>query len=470
MVIDLLCFGSAFVLIFSIVHTSPTSIGRVTREDQARFSSDGGGCPRTNCTSNGSGSSSSQGSAPGNLSNIQGPPGGPGTIGTRAPVSPSTNLTAAGNMTASRYSLCLPPNPTCTHYYYGGSYLSSAPNYTQSSGNAVQIMYVSIFIPSPPPLYGDYYSELLSTFDNLGWYDQIGVTDNYIQTGGDPNDTWAITWDQVDYQGGPCPITTHSHAGATYYQGLQPYSWYTFFMYLSGTHLEFRVYPGAGNMNGTPTWQDNSGHLDSATSFETNHQDTCAGTNYFAFTLFQEVQYLNNGGTVPPWNFFFGYTTVAWWTSGGWSDTGIPNSDFDATCLLQYCPAPPQSYYYLYYNGPTGRIAEVANLAFREYFTYDTFTEIRGITTSESGADTAQGPYCPAYSCSVNFACNAPTSWGNSYATTGSISSFYSAALYWNFTAPSGAIPGLYDVVCTSAITSFSPQQWSTFEFYVNVI
>jgi hypothetical protein len=350
------------------------------------------------------------------------------------------------------------------HYWYSGDYVGT--NYTAT--HVVKMMYTSIFVPSAPTLGNEYYFELLSAFDNLGYYDQVGLMANKA------SDSWNIVWANLYY------ASSGGHSGCgyggnwSYTSSLSLYSWYTFFMYLNGTGIVFRVYGGAENVNGTSYW--NWSRPDPASTFELGSY-VCryeGGSPGLSFTNFQEVYNLTNGQYTPLWEFYFGYTTIAWW--GGnptWAYTGIQNSAFSASCNAApgySCPTPNSYYILVYYDGTSGRILTIANQVFREYFTYDTVYITPGNSNHQLGADTAQGPYCPSFSCSMTASCTFPFSWTGTIQFSNSYISSTNAPLYWNISVPSGASAGNFQSVCTST-ASISPQsnEWTTFYWYVTV-
>ncbi|MCI4320681.1 MAG: hypothetical protein L3K05_00005 [Thermoplasmata archaeon] len=329
-------------------------------------------------------------------------------------------------------------------------------------------MYTSLWIPSSPTNVGDVYIETLNAFDNAGYYDQVGITSYTNGTGTNPNSTWAITWDQVNYQGGSAGCGTSGTAKATWYQGLTQWTWYTFFMYLSGTHLEFRVYNGSENMNGTPLYANNSGVSDSASGFVTTSSATCSGSSYYNMANYQEVHHLANGLSIPTDDFFFGYTTLAWWAGTSWTDAGLPNSAFSQTCMGSSCPTLVQSYYFLYYGGSTARILEIANLPFRIYFTYDTGTISTNSAFNVQGTEAAQGSYCNGGStfCPTLTNCyfpNSGTNWAGSCAT----GTHVPEPIYYNTNSTSTL--GTWHGVILLYMTATSPYEWSYFYFYITV-
>ena len=164
-------------------------------------------------------------------------------------------------------------------------------------------------------------------------------------------------------------------------------------MQSSGTHLEFRVYNGSENMNGTPLYADNN-IADSASGFFTSSSATCSGSSYYNMANYQEVHHLANGLSIPTDDFFFGYTTLAWYGGTSWVDTGLPNSAFSQTCFGTSCPTLVQSYYFLYYGGSSARILEIANEPFRDYFTSDLGSVTTGGHFAAAGTEAAQGSDC----------------------------------------------------------------------------
>jgi hypothetical protein len=410
-----------------------------------------------------------------NASPNEPPPGAPGATYTLVPNSTVTNATAprdfldptpqggSASPAAPIHADARPATMWNTHYYYAGLYGG-----TDYSGNTVRLMYTSLWIPSSPTNVGDVYIETLNAFDTAGYYDQVGITSYTNGTGTNPNSTWAITWDQVNYQGGSAGCGNTAIAKATWYQGLTQWSWYTFFMYLSGTHLEFRVYNGSQSMNGTPLYANNSGVSDSASGFYTTSTTPCNGKNYYGMTVYQEVHHLATGLSMPTDDFFFGYTTIAWWSGSAWVYAGIPNSAFSTTCQETSCPIPEWNYETLYYGGSSGRIFEIVNIPFRIYFTYDTGSIATNSPFHVQGTEASQGPYCnygTGY-CPTTTSCyfpNSGTNWAGSCATGTGVPE----PIYYNTTSTSAT--GTFHGVIQLTMTDNTPYPWSFFYFYITV-
>jgi hypothetical protein len=369
-----------------------------------------------------------------------------------------TFVTDSALPSGSRQDGGFQPNVYSNHYWYTADYNST--NFTTS--HAVQIAYMSIFLPSAQPDSGDVYFELLNSADNLGDFDQIGVAAD--------SGTWEVIWANVWYgPGGICGT------GGTYGTALSlhEWTWYTFFMYLSGSSLQFRVYNGSANMNGTPYWTHSVS--DSAYTFEINTTYPCKNApsgQYGSFDPFQEVYDVGAWGQHwPAWDFYYGYTTIAWWGSGSWTDTGIPNSAYyDAGCSpSNTCPVPPQSYHWVYYNGASGRILTVANQVFREYFTSNVGSVYAGHTYYNNGSDTAQGSYCTGLKCIQSLATSLPSGWGGG---AGGQGKYIPSTSYIDFYAspPSGTSPGLYILNCTVYVVSTTPYEETSYFFYLTVL
>lgn len=372
------------------------------------------------------------------------------------------NAGLGGNDSAS--STALTTDLYRNHYYYAGIYNSNATNYTSS--NAVQIAYTSIFLPSAPSAYGDNYVELLSVFDKLGYYDQLGLTPVY---GGG----WEISYEQGWYgtNNGVTSCGQVGHYGIVAFHPLQTWVWYTFFLYLSGSHIEFRVYNGSGQMNGTPYWANNTNYPDVASTFEITQTYTCldSGPGWFSFTDYQEAYDVWYGQDVPRWNFFFGYTTVAWYAGSGWTYAGILNQAYSQSCLGTSCPTPPQGYYLVYNGGPTSRILTIANLALRMYFGLGGSGTINpGQTFYDNGTTADQGPYCSGTRCYETDGCDWLSGWSGSIGGGGNYMPT-TVPISFQTTPPIGTSAGLYLVNCTETITTFSPFQFSSFYFYITV-
>jgi hypothetical protein len=249
---------------------------------------------------------------------------------------------------------------------------------------------------------------------------------------------------------------------------LVPWSWYTFFMYLSGTQLEFRVYNGSGNMNGTPYWTHSV--ADTAASFETTATYSCkgGGPGWTSLTPYEEVFIVTNGQHVPEWDFYFGYTSAAWWGSGSWTFAGVPNRDFAASCYTSPCPTQPHTYAIVYYNGAAGRILTLANLAFREYFSADEGYISAGGNFSISGSNTAQGSYCSGTKCQVSLSCTWPSGWAGGLSGQGKYVGVNADMTFYTV-PPVGTAAGLYKVPCPVVEITTTPWESTTFVFYIHV-
>lgn len=344
---------------------------------------------------------------------------------------------------------------------YGGT------NYTQSHN--VQVEYTSVFLPSSGPHYGDAYFLLLSDFDSLGYYDQLGVASCYGSACGGSGDYWTINYSQ----GWSTSTAACAYAGNlnNLAYNLGQFGWYTFVMYLSGTNLVFKAYSGDGVMNGSTIWSQSFG--DSASSFEVGGTFTGCHGGYdhstgYSFTVYQEVHNIGTGNTmsVPQWDFWFDQTNVAWWGSGSWNIVGISDSTWTNWCVhtpAGTCPTPPHGYVIADYN----RYVAIANEALWLDWSANAYSFAPGGGFSQVGTEQALGSYCPNNSCTVSMTCGVPSGWsgGGSYSTP------LSNWLYDGYSAysPTTASAGNYYPGCDITLSSSSPNEYTTFVWYITV-
>jgi hypothetical protein len=382
--------------------------------------------------------------------------------------------------------------PTSTYW------LESTYTGTNQTGGAtpIQIVYTSLQVPSSAPASGDQYVLALSVFDSNSYFDQIGLASDYGCTGcGNSQNSWTIFWEQGDY-GTSQNVTgcgwggSHSRDAAPFGQiGLSVFGSYTFFMYLSDTNLEFRVYNGTGVMNGTPYWSHSI--TDSATTFEwTNLYHTCSGGTYgsgtYSASLFEEVDYVHAGPggsagqDVPQWNFNFSMSSWASWGSSSWVIRGVPDSQYEGPTELYLSIAPTIPHSYYIDQSHSARSQMIANEAMGIVYTFDTFTLAVGANYNATGKLPSDGwgnsygyqpwsDYCLNNTCDLSFTCTAPS--GLSILTAGATSPTVSAYVWDDVKATSSAVVGnLYFQGCTATITnSPSYDEYTTFIFYITI-
>jgi hypothetical protein len=393
-----------------------------------------------------------------------------------APDATLPGVLPAGNHSAGMLSpvkASARPASWTTHYWYAASYTGT--NYTQS--HTVQILYTSIQVPGSEPAAGDDYNVLLSAFDSLGYYDQVGLTD-YT---GNPYNTWAVNWNEVSYGGGTCG---GGIAGAGYYTGLQLDQLYTFLMYLTGSNLVFKVYLGVG-FNTTPVWTYTTPNT--ASTFETDasygycNGDPNRHQGWYSLTNYIEIHSLSSGMSASPWNWWFEYTNAAWWGGSTWTVAGLPDSSYGKTCMGSSCPTEAQTYYMVFYSGGgTNRWMTIADEAYEYWDGVIDFTVAPGGTAHDTGYTSGDGSYCTGTVCPIALTgsgvgplgktdCNWPSGWAGSFTfQTGYIvGSSYTADFYAY--PPSTASAGLYIVTCEVAVTANSPSQWTSHEFFITV-
>jgi hypothetical protein len=356
--------------------------------------------------------------------NCSTPLSGPPMDGPRTSGKPGATLTDA-----SRSSGAHPAG-------WGGSgeyFLKSV--YQGSTVNSMQVVYTSIFIPGSGTASGDKYFLLLNDMDSSGWWDQIGLSSEYgCGSCLNPYPTWTIAYEQgYAPSGGVCGGAWNDQglaATPTGMQGLSTNSWYTFLMYVSGVNLVWEVYSGAGNMNGTAVWTAQS--ADTATFFALSSSSFACNGNGGASTVpanevFEEVYNVGSGYSqpVPRWDFPFLQTTVAVYSGGGWSYTGLPDSDFQpgVGCTGSSCSPPPYSSglgYVVDYSEQANEMI-VANegttldFPYQAYNigTYSSYTAT-GYAPAIGKSGTYDSPYysnfCGTNTCTTNsFSCSVPS-------------------------------------------------------------
>jgi len=146
---------------------------------------------------------------------------------------------------------------------------------------------------------------LLSAWDNLGSYDQVGIA----MYGGT---TWTVSTGWSDY----CFANPQDDPVASTLAEGQAY---VFRMTLGGGFLTFTVLTDYGAMVYTRS------HATTATSFFITAIYACGGQIYNSFTNYEEVWKLSSDQPVPSWSFFFYQTKVSGVPSTSWSELKVGN-------------------------------------------------------------------------------------------------------------------------------------------------
>ena len=345
-------------------------------------------------------------------------------------------------------------------------------------------IWTSIGIPSSGPVDGDEYAVLLDTLDSDGYLDQIGVSSDYgcgADNGCvDPYDTWTIAWEKGTYGssggGSNCgsgPGTVYSRS-AYEQPGLTPETWYTFFMNLAGGHLNFFVYEGQDSFN-NEVW--NYSVVDPATYFQivpeaSNCYGAPEGDGYFyGMTLQEENDIIDSSiQDFPRWDFSYLDTTI--YTPAGEDTLIIPDSEFDTSG-----PTPASGYLWDFSLGPD--TIRAANEAFGISFPKDAYTITAGgagFSTSGQlfpvGAQSYKGTddYCVVNSCQVTYTGTCESGWSCTFSSYDAVPTSYQPGSWiFSASAPGSAAPGLYYLGVSDTMTSTSPEQYTSFIFYVMV-
>lgn len=174
------------------------------------------------------------------------------------------------------------PPTVISHWYAGSAYPSTQPNISAREVS-VQLTVPSANITSEK---NQFYYVLLSVWDNIGSYDQIGISNTF--------GVWGFTYSFTDY------------CAQNYYYNpdlfnLQPGATYTFSMQISYGFIAWYVYQGAAYVGGLSV-------ITGATAFNVSSAYTCDGGAYYDFTDYEEVYYTQQ--TTPDFSFQFAATQV----------------------------------------------------------------------------------------------------------------------------------------------------------------
>ena len=327
-----------------------------------------------------------------------------------------TTAPSGSGSNGSAGPLCLPCGTYIGHY---GAYAAWAGSVTTATA-----VYATITLPWSGPRYGDYYAELLSSLDNSGHEDQIGVISDYTSLSqswatGMPamlTDDWGVEWDYLPscgYAGGSYVFGTDWGANVI---TLAPGGTYTMEMDLSPAAGNLVMYVHSGGVGGTILWQRT--FWPHARWFNTVSTTSCGGQNAPGLDVLQEP-YILQIGNFPSWNFNFtgvhaGYGTLYSWTTATF---GYPKTCF--LCTGSYSVPTSLHNYYVTVN-ILGDWASMANNAFDPVYPGGAYSATPGWYT-QTVLMQALGPWCLYYyTCYVMAAVGTGlTGWSfNSYFTS----------------------------------------------------
>jgi hypothetical protein len=177
-----------------------------------------------------------------------------------------------------------------THWWDGGYY--GGPTRSPTSAK------MTMTLPDAVPSSSEFYYVLLSSWDNAGSYDQIGISNDY--------GTWGWTWSW-----------TSSCAGSYYYtpnqMALQRGATYTFAMTIASGNVTFTVTQGTSVL-GTIIGASGGTHF-VMTGFY-----TCNSVSYYDYTDYEEIYATVQ--TVPSFDFVFAHNSVSNGSVTNWTSFG----------------------------------------------------------------------------------------------------------------------------------------------------
>ncbi|MCI4330704.1 MAG: hypothetical protein L3K19_02510 [Thermoplasmata archaeon] len=222
-------------------------------------------------------------SAPGNARQASGLPGGASAAPRPHVVTHPSPIPVASAHTGLAHPL--------THWWFGGYYGGATLSPTQAK--------MTLTIPDAVPASSEFYYVLLSTWDNAGSYDQVGISNDY--------GTWGWTWSYTSACAGSYTYTPNQLA-------LQRGTTYTFTMTIASGNVTFTVAKGATVVG---TIVGNSG----GTSFTMSGFYTCAtGGTYYDYTDYEEIYATTQ--SFPSFNFVFNQNVVTNGSVTNWSSFG----------------------------------------------------------------------------------------------------------------------------------------------------
>jgi hypothetical protein len=231
------------------------------------------------------------------------------------------------------------------------------------------------------------------------------------------------------------------------------FSTYTFEMVLTGTHIEYNVFAGAG-IGGTPLLTVT--RPDSASDFViTQAVSNCGGSA--GTTDYEEVYGVTGSEPFPQWDFTFYDTYGGSYPIDLWNNINLAAVGFTL-------PSSPWGYYEAYLN--SGQSLQIANEPFEIRFPIDIVPIAPGGSYTASGSVADVGSYCSwGYTpCTLTESCSLPSGWSGGY-TWGT---YVPTTIGFTMSPPGSASPGYYYPGCSESISA-GPNAYSNFVFYVLV-
>jgi hypothetical protein len=341
-----------------------------------------------------------------------------------------------------------------TSYKNGGVWESSYTFYPTA-------LWATVTLPSSGPRWNDRYSVILSTYDDLGYYDQLGFASCYSSATGcqSSQDQWTVDWEV----GSPSSCGGTALALDWVAQYLVTGATYTFEIGFTSSVVYFFVFNGSVPI-GSTDWS--ASYSDSAGGFTLGGANpdggefyVCGGTYYQDFTAWEEVYSITSSMSYPQWNFNF--TNLSVEISGSARGTSMPLAYNDGPSATPF----PFTYHY---NSVVEVANEVQSILFPSGDTY-TINPGSGFTAYGHLADPVY-TYCSSNSCPVGgTVCFWPSGWSTGNSCTSP--TYAPGSLSYTATAPTGASSGWYYIGWSISFsgTGFSPTQFTTFLFYVYV-
>jgi hypothetical protein len=215
------------------------------------------------------------------------------------------------------------------HYWAGEQYAGDG-----FYGSSIQM---TLTTPNDTPVAGDLYYVILSTWDNAGSYDQIGILEDQSE--------WYPTWTYSSYCDGTNPDTMVDYS-LTFSQNTQ----YTFLItdYSNGT-VRFGFYFGSTTTTQFLAEWDHTG----GTQLFLADYYTCQDETWWDYTDYEEVYELTDQ-LEPNWNWFFDNNLA----DGGTIDQWLPLNFEDHSG-----GAPPSGASIMFWATPGGSV-EILNQFF----------------------------------------------------------------------------------------------------------
>jgi hypothetical protein len=186
------------------------------------------------------------------------------------------------------------PVSPLSHWYEGGYY--------NGTTLAPKLAKMTLKIPDAQPASGEFYYVLLSTWDNAGSYDQIGIANDF--------GTWGWTWSYTSFCAGSYNYTPNQ-------MPLQRGAMYTFTMTIAKGNVTFVVAQGS-HVVGTIVGKSGG------TQFSMQSFYSCSGVSYYDYTDYEEIY--STTQAMPSFDFAFTKNFVSNGTVTNWSVFGSPPS------------------------------------------------------------------------------------------------------------------------------------------------